>query len=120
MKGREINQDDRSLFSMMISSLVRSPEGWSNLRGLEFGSEENGGVLTTGMGKLLDEFSMVLWSTLGERERLKALTKIMEKLEGGDYSSMIAAESLEWGINNWVITKEREKKRRGFGPILNG
>ena len=96
----DINQSDRGLFSMLIDQLVAIPGEWGELRGYRFDSEPDGGVLTTGMERIVDEFSQVLWSALEYKDRLASMKRILLSLESGDYPAQIAGESLEWGINN--------------------
>lgn len=98
------NQDDRSLLSMYVDLMVAMPSEWQQFKSQTFATEPDGGILTNSLNSLIKEFSQINWSQQSSKEHLEQFLKISDKLESGNISERVAAQSLNWAVNirKWV------------------
>jgi hypothetical protein len=100
----KIDQDERSLFSMIVDLIVACPEG-----AREWDYQTADRTLLAAGARLRGAVLKYDWSGLEKTARLDRFQKIADELKGGDFAAQIAAESLEWAIFNHRAQQMRQE-----------
>ena len=91
----QIDQDERSLFSMIVDLVVACPEG---VKDWDYQTSDQ--TLLAAGTVLRRAVLKYDWSRLEKTAILDRFQKIADELKGGDFAAQIAAESLDWAIGN--------------------